>query len=220
VICELAKPAARRLCRDLTWISAAAPDNARIREKLWAQMQSCCESADGHQGLEIGVVDLIVPSLPTELPEQGRWRTLSERFSLWICRRLLFSILLVFLFGTVANQEQGPCISGTQDEFDPFHREVIPCMALTIFCQASGVLAADPTSRPGRPRAGRRQASIMRPSSSCVTTFSPLPTAIITATASGDEGNRRHLPASGTKASSSTTGRPSRFQTCRFDPNR
>jgi len=48
-----------RYVETLTWISAAAPDNAPDSvKKLWAQMQSCCEEAT-HQGLRLACRSLV-----------------------------------------------------------------------------------------------------------------------------------------------------------------
>jgi hypothetical protein len=46
-----------------TWVSHSAPDHAPVSVKeLWDRMQACCETRDGHPGIDGGEVNLIVPS--------------------------------------------------------------------------------------------------------------------------------------------------------------
>jgi len=60
----------KRFVEIFTWVSHSAPDHAPDSvKKLWDQMQSCCETRDGHPGIDGGEVNLIVPSLPTPSSE-------------------------------------------------------------------------------------------------------------------------------------------------------
>jgi len=46
-------------------VSHNAPDHAPESVKaIWRQMQSLCEARDGHDGLEGGEVEILVPELP------------------------------------------------------------------------------------------------------------------------------------------------------------
>jgi hypothetical protein len=51
-----------RIVEIFTWVSATAPDHAPDSiQKLWTRMQSLCETREGHQGLELEPVELLVP---------------------------------------------------------------------------------------------------------------------------------------------------------------
>jgi hypothetical protein len=51
-----------RILEVFTWVSRSMPDHAPDAVlKVWGQMQSLCEPRDGHEGLELGEVDLLVP---------------------------------------------------------------------------------------------------------------------------------------------------------------
>jgi hypothetical protein len=52
-----------------TWISGDAVDHApQTVKKLWDQMQSCCETRDGQQGVSGGEVTLVLPASPVGAP--------------------------------------------------------------------------------------------------------------------------------------------------------
>jgi hypothetical protein len=51
-----------RIIETFTWVSRSIPDNAPDSVKdIWSQMQALCENRDGHNGLEIGEVEIIGP---------------------------------------------------------------------------------------------------------------------------------------------------------------
>jgi len=54
-----------RFVEVFTWVSHHAPDHASDSVKtIWDQMQSLCETRDGHSGLEGGEVEMLVPAVP------------------------------------------------------------------------------------------------------------------------------------------------------------
>jgi hypothetical protein len=51
-----------RFVEIFTWKSRATPENAPDSvSKIWDQMQSLCETRDGHKGIEGGEVEIVAP---------------------------------------------------------------------------------------------------------------------------------------------------------------
>jgi hypothetical protein len=69
VISEKEGEGRTRVVEIFTWVNAKAPDNAPDSvKKLWDQMKACCEKRGGHEGLEGGEVELLVPLVATNPP--------------------------------------------------------------------------------------------------------------------------------------------------------
>ena len=52
-----------RLVEIFSWVSHSAPEHVPDSvNKLWDQMRECCETRDGQPGVDIGEVDIVVPS--------------------------------------------------------------------------------------------------------------------------------------------------------------
>ncbi len=51
-----------RMVEIFSWVNADAPDHASDSvKKCWGQMMACCEKREGHEGLEIAVVEMVTP---------------------------------------------------------------------------------------------------------------------------------------------------------------